>query len=121
VADRTAKVEVQNKVLNSARNALNALPVGWSASSLRGQRCVVVCCSTMANRQVVREEPAGSGGFGQAQLSVDMGAAIEPLAAAESFCVHFQLWGNRVGIKGSILRVPGQEGLILVFDPDGED
>lgn len=118
VAERTAKIEFQNKVLKGARNILNALPVGVVGIDPEG---TVVYCNTMANRLVGCEDATESGGLGQKPLSVEVGAAIEPQTAAERFCEHFRIRGHRIRIKGSFLQEPGQEGHILVFVPDGED
>ncbi len=117
VAERTVKLEFQNKVLKSAQNILNALPVGVVGIDL-GE--TVVFCNAMASELLSCVEGGVLGCSWRDALPEEVGAFIEQVPAAERLSERCRVGDSTIRIKGSIIQEPGQEGLILVVEREGE-
>lgn len=118
VADRTARLEFKNRVLKSAQNILNVLPVGVLGID---NDDVVVYCNNIACNLIEGGENTALGTNWRVVLPSDITNMIEPLMTKDNFSKQIKFNGQNIRIKGKIMKEPDQEGRILIFDAESKE
>jgi two-component system NtrC family sensor kinase len=117
VVDRTATLLLQNRILGTAQNILDALPVAVFGLDLEG---LIVQCNQKVLEFYHREKTDILGKNRRELFSAEVNALIERVCDGQPFSERLLIEGVQLRVRGSCLKNKDQRGIILVFDREND-
>jgi two-component system NtrC family sensor kinase len=117
VVDRTATLLLQNRILGTAQNILDALPVAVFGMDMEG---LIVQCNQKVLEFYQREKADILGKNRREFLSAEVNALIEGVCDGQPFAERLLIDGAQLRVRGTCLKNKDQQGVIVVFDREND-
>src|SRR4030067_2949595 len=116
VAERTADLMMQNKILTCSQNILDSLPLPVIGIDPEGQ---IAQCNKLGMELFYHENGNILGTDRRDSMPEEINAFIDNVFEKGKLSAHILSNGKGINIKGVHMKYSnGQEGIILIFDKD---